>query len=51
MVIAVEPFISTKDEEVIEQGDGWTYVTENSFVAQYEHTMILTKNGPIILTL
>ncbi|WML43995.1 type I methionyl aminopeptidase [Neobacillus sp. PS3-40] len=51
MVIAVEPFISTKDEEVIEQGDGWTYVTENSYVAQYEHTMIITKNGPIILTL
>jgi methionyl aminopeptidase len=51
MVIAVEPFISTRDEEVVEQGDGWTYITENSFVAQYEHTMILTKNGPIILTL
>jgi methionyl aminopeptidase len=51
MVIAVEPFISTKDEEVIEQGDGWTYVTKNSYVAQYEHTMIITKNGPIILTL
>jgi methionyl aminopeptidase len=51
MVIAVEPFISTKDEEVIEQGDGWTYVTENSYVAQYEHTMIVTKDGPVILTL
>jgi methionyl aminopeptidase len=51
MVIAVEPFISTRDEEVVEQGDGWTYITENSYVAQYEHTMILTKNGPIILTI
>jgi methionyl aminopeptidase len=51
MVIAVEPFISTKEEEVFELEDGWTFVTEKSFVAQYEHTMILTKDGPIILTL
>jgi methionyl aminopeptidase len=51
MVIAVEPFISTHEEEVFELEDGWTFATENSFVAQYEHTMILTKDGPIILTL
>lgn len=51
MVIAFEPFISTDEEEVFEKGDGWTYITEKSFVAQYEHTMILTKNGPIITTL
>lgn len=51
MVIAFEPFISTDEEEVLEMGDGWTYVTENSYVAQYEHTMILTKDGPIITTL
>ncbi|MGJ7912988.1 type I methionyl aminopeptidase [Neobacillus sp. LXY-1] len=50
MVIAFEPFISTDEEEVFEKGDGWTYVTEKSFVAQYEHTIILTKNGPIITT-
>lgn len=51
MVIAFEPFISTDEEEVFEKGDGWTYITEESFVAQYEHTMIITKNGPIITTL
>jgi methionyl aminopeptidase len=52
MVIAFEPFISTKEEEVFQvEGDDWTYVTEESFVAQYEHTIILTKNGPIITTL
>lgn len=50
MVIAFEPFISTHDEEVFQTDDGWTYITEQSFVAQYEHTMILTKNGPIIIT-
>ncbi|MDR4947432.1 type I methionyl aminopeptidase [Neobacillus cucumis] len=50
MVIAFEPFISTLDEEVFELEDGWTFVTEQSFVAQYEHTLIVTKDGPIILT-
>jgi methionyl aminopeptidase len=50
MVIAFEPFISTHDEEVFQLDDGWTYVTEESFVAQYEHTLIVTKDGPIILT-
>ncbi|MDP4163755.1 MAG: type I methionyl aminopeptidase [Bacillota bacterium] len=51
MVIAFEPFISTQEEEVFQKDDGWTYVTKKSFVAQLEHTLILTKNGPIIITL
>jgi methionyl aminopeptidase len=51
MVIAFEPFISTLEEEVFEKGDEWTYITEKSFVAQCEHTLILTKDGPIITTL
>jgi len=51
MVIAFEPFISTFEEEVFQEEDGWTYVTEKSFVAQLEHTIIITKNGPIVVTL
>ncbi|MGJ9457386.1 type I methionyl aminopeptidase [Oceanobacillus sp. CF4.6] len=51
MVIAFEPFISTLEEEVFQSEDGWTYLTDESFVAQYEHTIILTKEGPIITTL
>ncbi|MFS0561115.1 type I methionyl aminopeptidase [Terribacillus sp. 179-K 1B1 HS] len=51
MVIAFEPFISTSEEEVFQKNDGWTYATEESFVAQLEHTIILTKNGPVIVTL
>ena len=50
MVIAFEPFISTLEEEVYQKDDGWTYATDKSYVAQYEHTIILTKNGPIIVT-
>ncbi|PLR96783.1 type I methionyl aminopeptidase [Bacillus sp. T33-2] len=52
MVIAFEPFISTGDEEVYEKEDGWTFTTINkSFVAQCEHTVIVTKTGPIVITL
>ncbi|GAB2572662.1 type I methionyl aminopeptidase [Gracilibacillus alcaliphilus] len=51
MVIAFEPFISTLEEEVFQSDDGWTLLTDESFVAQYEHTIILTKEGPIITTL
>ncbi|MFD2706627.1 type I methionyl aminopeptidase [Salibacterium lacus] len=51
MVIAFEPFISTDEEEVYQSNDGWTFLTDESFVAQYEHTIILTKEGPIITTL
>ena len=50
-VLAVEPFISTKASMVTELGDGWTYVTKDkSLVAQCEHTIVVTKNEPIILT-
>lgn len=51
LVITIEPFLSTSAEYVVEQADGWTLsVPNNSFVAQHEHTIIITKNQPIIVT-
>ena len=51
IVLAFEPFISTGDEEVAEQSDGWGFVTPNkSMVAQCEHTVVVTKGEPIVLT-
>ena len=51
MVLAVEPFISQKAEHIVESGDGWTFVTpDKSLVAQIEHTIIVTKDAPILLT-
>ncbi|WP_088008219.1 type I methionyl aminopeptidase [Indiicoccus explosivorum] len=51
MVLAVEPFISQKAEHIIESGDGWTFITpDQSLVAQIEHTVLVTKNGPLLLT-
>ncbi|RUL51607.1 type I methionyl aminopeptidase [Lysinibacillus antri] len=51
MVLAVEPFISEKAEHIVESGDGWTFITpDKSLVAQIEHTIIVTKDKPILIT-
>jgi len=51
-VITIEPFISSGAHEVVENGDGWTLVTNPGvFTAQYEHTLVITKGQPIIMTL
>ncbi len=51
MVIAIEPFLSTKSSMVEEAGDGWTLVgAAGNLSAQYEHTVIVTRGEPIILT-
>ncbi len=50
-VVAIETFISTKTSYAYEKGDGWTYVSrDKSYVAQHEHTIIVTDSKPIILT-
>ena len=52
MVLAVEPFISEHDQFVDELDDGWTLQTPNkSLVVQFEHTIVVTDDQPIILTL
>lgn len=52
LVITVEPFLSTGPDFVVGKPDGWTLVLpEPGYVAQYEHTIIITKDEPIITTL
>jgi len=51
MVIAIEPFLSTKTTLVEEAEDGWTLVgSPGNLSAQYEHTLIVTRGEPIIVT-
>jgi methionyl aminopeptidase len=51
MVITIEPFLSTKTRLVTETDDGWTLVgAPGNLSAQYEHTMIITKGDPIVVT-
>lgn len=50
-VVAVETFISTRATFAHDKGDGWTLITrDGSFVAQHEHTVLITDNLPVILT-
>ncbi len=51
MVIAIEPFLSTKSRRVTEADDGWTLVgAPGNLSAQFEHTLIVTRGEPIVLT-
>jgi len=51
MVIAIEPFLSTKSRAVSESDDGWTLVgMPGNLSAQFEHTMIITRSEPIVVT-
>lgn len=51
MVVAVETFISTISNYVDTKPDGWTLVGRNGgFIAQHEHTIIVTDDEPVILT-
>jgi methionyl aminopeptidase len=50
-VVAVETFISTKSTIANTTGDGWTSIGNNGgYVAQHEHTIVVTDGKPIILT-
>lgn len=51
-VITIEPFISSGARQVVDSGDGWTLSTDPGvFTAQYEHTLVITKGMPLIMTL
>ena len=50
-VIAIEPMFTLGTDDVVTRDDGWTVVTtDGSRAAQVEHTVAVTKDGPLILT-
>lgn len=50
-VIAIEPIISAGTNDVVTDADGWTLRTvDGSMAAHFEHTVVVTKGKPIILT-
>lgn len=50
-VVAIETFIATKSTMAITAKDGWTLVgNRGGFMAQHEHTIVVTDGKPIILT-
>jgi methionyl aminopeptidase len=51
MVLAIEPMINAGKPEVKVLKDGWTAVTvDGSYSAHFEHTVAITKDGPLVLT-
>ena len=52
MTLAIEPMVIQGKPNILELSDGWTIVTEDgSLAAHYENTVLITKNGPEILTM
>lgn len=51
MILAIEPMINEGTYEVITEADGWTVLTaDGKLSAHYENTVLITKDGPEILT-
>lgn len=53
LVIALEPMFSLGSPRIVlDEEDEWTYrTTDGSRAAHFEHTLILTKDGPEVVTL
>lgn len=52
MVLALEPMVNAGRFEVETLDDGWTAVTQDgSLSAHFEHTVVVTEDGPEILSL
>lgn len=50
-VVAIETFISTSSSYADTLADGWTMVgNKGGYMAQHEHTIVVTDGNPIILT-
>jgi methionyl aminopeptidase len=51
MTLAIEPMVNVGRPAVKVLSDGWTAVTKDgSLSAHFEHTVAVTKNGPLVLT-
>lgn len=52
MTLAIEPMINEGTEDVRILKDGWTTVTtDGKLSAHFEHTVAITSDGPVIMTL
>lgn len=52
MALTVEPMVNLGSAEVRSLADGWTIVTsDGSLSAQFEHTVVVTRDGCLVTTL
>jgi len=51
LVLTIEPLISAGSAQPVEDGNGWTIRTrDGSLSAHHEHTLVITREDPLILT-
>jgi methionyl aminopeptidase len=51
LVLAIEPILAESTDAVVTGSDGWTISTaDGSLSAQFEHTVVVSKSGPVLLT-
>jgi methionyl aminopeptidase len=51
LVLTIEPMISAGSARLVKGEDGWTLRTrDGSLSAHYEHTLVITRDAPIVLT-
>jgi methionyl aminopeptidase len=51
LVLTIEPMVSAGSSRVVEDRDGWTLRTrDGSWSAHHEHTLVITRGAPIVLT-
>jgi len=51
LVLAIEPMVNLGTDEVYLADDGYTFITkDHKKSAHFEHTILITENGPEILT-
>jgi methionyl aminopeptidase len=52
LVFTIEPFLSTGSHLAIEGEDDWTLLADGGHpTVQYEHTVVATRRGPVVLTM
>jgi methionyl aminopeptidase len=51
LVLTIEPIISAGSARIRQDRDGWTTrTTDGSLAAHYEHTLVITRQRPVVLT-
>ncbi len=51
LVVTLEPIIAAGSGDLVEDDDGWTIRTrDGSLAAHFEHTLVVTKGAPLLLT-
>ena len=51
MAVCIEPMFNLGTEETLTKADGWTVVTaDGKRSAHFEHTVALTADGPVVMT-